>query len=75
MIVEDWKRIKPSDVCFSAEVNLNYGRIYMDVKKQYLKLLSALVSKHLLFMQTRLFGALLSFLETNTTNVQNINYM
>lgn len=26
-------------------MNLNYGRLYLDVKKQYLKLLSALVSK------------------------------
>lgn len=29
---------------YSAEVNLNYKRLYMDVKKQYLKILGALVS-------------------------------
>ncbi|XP_072237439.1 lysosomal protective protein [Leuresthes tenuis] len=29
-------------VICSAEVNLNYGRLYMDVRKQYLKLLSTL---------------------------------
>uniref|UniRef100_A0A8C2JC25 Carboxypeptidase n=1 Tax=Cyprinus carpio TaxID=7962 RepID=A0A8C2JC25_CYPCA len=31
-------------VICSAEVNLNYNRLFMDVKKQYLKLLGALVS-------------------------------
>ncbi|XP_042339228.1 lysosomal protective protein-like, partial [Plectropomus leopardus] len=30
----------------SSEVNLKYGRLYLDVRKQYLKLLSALVSQH-----------------------------
>lgn len=34
-------------LCYcSSEVNLNYGRLYPDVRKQYLKLLSALVSQH-----------------------------
>lgn len=32
--------------CHSSEVNLNYGRLYPDVRNQYLKLLSALVSQH-----------------------------
>lgn len=32
-------------LCGSSEVNLNYGRLYMDVRKQYLRLLSALVSQ------------------------------
>ncbi|XP_026205573.1 lysosomal protective protein isoform X1 [Anabas testudineus] len=36
-------------VICSAEVNLNYGRIYMDVKKQYLKLLSALKYRVLVY--------------------------
>ncbi|XP_015257961.1 PREDICTED: lysosomal protective protein-like [Cyprinodon variegatus] len=35
-------------VC-SSEVNLNYGRLYMDVKKQYLKLLSALKYRILVY--------------------------
>ncbi|KAM4587749.1 lysosomal protective protein [Odontesthes bonariensis] len=33
----------------SAEVNLNYGRLYMDVRKQYLKLLSALKYRILVY--------------------------
>ncbi|XP_036007614.1 lysosomal protective protein [Fundulus heteroclitus] len=33
----------------SSEVNLNYGRLYMDVKKQYLKLLSALKYRVLVY--------------------------
>lgn len=36
--------------CCSSEVNLNYGRLYLDVRKQYLKLLSSLVSKHNTFV-------------------------
>lgn len=32
-------------LCCSSEVNRNYGRLYLDVKTQYLKLLSALVSE------------------------------
>ncbi|XP_029005681.1 lysosomal protective protein isoform X2 [Betta splendens] len=36
-------------VICSSEVNLNYGRIYMDVKKQYLKLLSALTYRVLVY--------------------------
>ncbi|XP_071349377.1 lysosomal protective protein [Trachinotus anak] len=36
-------------VICSAEVNLNYGRIYMDVRKQYLKLLSALKYRVLVY--------------------------
>ncbi|XP_030633227.1 lysosomal protective protein [Chanos chanos] len=38
----DWQ------VC-SAEVNLNYNRLYMDVKKQYLKLLGALKYRVLIY--------------------------
>uniref|UniRef100_A0AAQ5XZG3 Carboxypeptidase n=1 Tax=Amphiprion ocellaris TaxID=80972 RepID=A0AAQ5XZG3_AMPOC len=33
----------------SAEVNLNYGRLYLDVRKQYLKLLSALKYRVLVY--------------------------
>lgn len=35
-------------LCFarSSEVNQNYGRVFLDVRKQYLKLLHALVSEH-----------------------------
>uniref|UniRef100_A0A667YHR5 Carboxypeptidase n=1 Tax=Myripristis murdjan TaxID=586833 RepID=A0A667YHR5_9TELE len=33
----------------SAEVNLNYGRLYMDVRKQYLKLLGALKYRVLVY--------------------------
>ncbi|KAI4787885.1 hypothetical protein KUCAC02_036192 [Chaenocephalus aceratus] len=33
----------------SSEVNLNYGRLYMDVRKQYLKLLSALKYRVLVY--------------------------
>ncbi|XP_062853569.1 lysosomal protective protein [Trichomycterus rosablanca] len=36
------------EIC-SAEVNLNYDRIFMDVKKQYLKLLSALKYRVLVY--------------------------
>uniref|UniRef100_A0A8C8DL37 Carboxypeptidase n=1 Tax=Oryzias sinensis TaxID=183150 RepID=A0A8C8DL37_9TELE len=36
-------------VICSAEVNLNYGRLYMDVKKQYLKLLSAMKYRILVY--------------------------
>ncbi|MEQ2284006.1 hypothetical protein AMECASPLE_017264, partial [Ameca splendens] len=36
-------------VICSSEVNLNYGRIYMDVRKQYLKLLSALKYRVLVY--------------------------
>ncbi|KAF7207458.1 lysosomal protective protein isoform X1 [Nothobranchius furzeri] len=36
-------------VICSAEVNLNYGRLYMDVSKQYLKLLSALKYRVLVY--------------------------
>lgn len=35
-----------SALCCSSEVNLNYGRVYQDVRKQYLKLLTGLVSEH-----------------------------
>ncbi|XP_028855107.1 lysosomal protective protein [Denticeps clupeoides] len=38
----DWQ------IC-SSEVNLNYGRLYMDVKKQYLKLLGALKYRVLVY--------------------------
>uniref|UniRef100_A0A8C4FEQ1 Carboxypeptidase n=1 Tax=Dicentrarchus labrax TaxID=13489 RepID=A0A8C4FEQ1_DICLA len=36
-------------VICSAEVNLKYGRLYMDVRKQYLKLLSALKYRVLVY--------------------------
>ncbi|XP_037535633.1 lysosomal protective protein [Nematolebias whitei] len=36
-------------VICSSEVNLNYGRIYLDVSKQYLKLLSALKYRVLIY--------------------------
>ncbi|XP_056885586.1 lysosomal protective protein isoform X2 [Takifugu flavidus] len=36
-------------VICSTEVNLNYGRLYLDVKKQYLKLLSALKYRILVY--------------------------
>ncbi|TMS01396.1 Lysosomal protective protein [Larimichthys crocea] len=36
-------------VICSSEVNLNYGRLYMDVSKQYLKLLSALKYRVLVY--------------------------
>ncbi|XP_039972248.1 lysosomal protective protein isoform X2 [Xiphias gladius] len=36
-------------VICSAEVNLKYGRVYMDVRKQYLKLLSALKYRVLVY--------------------------
>lgn len=36
-------------VICSSEVNLNYGRLYMDVRKQYLKLLSALKYRVLVY--------------------------
>ncbi|XP_059186259.1 lysosomal protective protein isoform X2 [Centropristis striata] len=36
-------------VICSAEVNLNYGRLYLDVRKQYLKLLSALKYRVLVY--------------------------
>ncbi|KAI3369587.1 hypothetical protein L3Q82_024497, partial [Scortum barcoo] len=36
-------------VICSSEVNLNYGRLYLDVKKQYLKLLSALKYRVLVY--------------------------
>ncbi|XP_058258734.1 lysosomal protective protein isoform X1 [Hemibagrus wyckioides] len=36
------------DIC-SAEVNLNYNRLYMDVKKQYLKILGALKYRVLVY--------------------------
>uniref|UniRef100_A0A7N8YLG4 Carboxypeptidase n=1 Tax=Mastacembelus armatus TaxID=205130 RepID=A0A7N8YLG4_9TELE len=36
-------------VICSAEVNMNYGRIYLDVRKQYLKLLSALKYRVLVY--------------------------
>ncbi|XP_017334981.1 lysosomal protective protein [Ictalurus punctatus] len=36
------------EIC-SAEVNLNYNRIYMDVKKQYLKILGALKYRVLVY--------------------------
>ncbi|KAM4613650.1 lysosomal protective protein [Polymixia lowei] len=36
-------------VICSSEVNLNYGRLYMDVKKQYLKLLGALKYRVLVY--------------------------
>ncbi|CDQ72201.1 lysosomal protective protein [Oncorhynchus mykiss] len=38
----------PWSVC-SAEVNLNYNRLYMDVRKQYLKLLGALKYRVLVY--------------------------
>ncbi|XP_068171200.1 lysosomal protective protein [Antennarius striatus] len=36
-------------VICSSEVNLNYGRLYLDVRKQYLKLLSALKYRVLVY--------------------------
>ncbi|KAF7645530.1 hypothetical protein LDENG_00202530 [Lucifuga dentata] len=36
-------------VICSSEVNLNYGRLYMDVRKQYLKLLGALKYRILIY--------------------------
>ncbi|CAF90164.1 unnamed protein product, partial [Tetraodon nigroviridis] len=39
---QDW-------VICSSEVNLNYGRLYLDVRKQYLKLLSALKYRILVY--------------------------
>ncbi|XP_070697057.1 lysosomal protective protein [Pempheris klunzingeri] len=36
-------------VICSAEVNLNYGRLYLDVRKQYMKLLSALKYRILVY--------------------------
>ncbi|XP_013883121.1 lysosomal protective protein [Austrofundulus limnaeus] len=36
-------------VICSAEVNLNYGRVYLDVSKQYLKLLAALKYRVLIY--------------------------
>ncbi len=43
-VIEDFHLQIVPVVCCSAEVNLNYNRLFMDVKKQYLKLLGALVS-------------------------------